>query len=165
MNSKISILLIGPFPEPLSGVSIANQVVNEVLSEDSQFEVDLINTSYSRFDEEIGKFSIKKAFFYLTLNLNILKEKIRNNQNSLLGISNQFLNNNKNNFLSYSNRVNSASKLLESLSYKSVIKRGFAVIRNSSNKVIGKKTDIIRDNKLSIETKFGIIKAEIKDEQ
>ena len=99
------------------------------------------------------------------LNLNILKEKIRNNQNSLLGISNQFLNNNKNNFLSYSNRVNSASKLLESLSYKSVITRGFAVIRNSSNKVIGKKTDIIRDNKLSIETKFGIIKAEIKDEQ
>ena len=99
------------------------------------------------------------------LNLNILKEKIRNNQNSLLGISNQFLNNNKNNFISYSNRVNSASKLLESLSYKSVIKRGFAVIRNSSNKVIGKKTDIIKDNKLSIETKFGIIKAEIKDEQ
>ena len=98
------------------------------------------------------------------LNLNILKEKIRNNQNSLLGISNQFLNNNKNNFTSYSNRVNSVSKLLESLSYKSVIKRGFAVVRNSSNKVIGKKTDIIRDNKLSIETKFGIIKAEIKDE-
>ena len=73
MNNKISILLIGPFPEPLSGVSIANQVVNEVLSEDSQFEVDLINTSYSIFDEEIGKFSFKKAFFYLTLNLNILK--------------------------------------------------------------------------------------------
>ena len=111
--------------------------------------------------KEISNFQNSESRF----NLNILKEKIRNNQNSLLGISNQFLNNNKNNFLSYSNRVNSASKLLESLSYKSVIKRGFAVIRNSSNKVIGKKTDIIRDNKLSIETKFGIIKAEIKDEQ
>ena len=99
------------------------------------------------------------------LNLNILKEKIKNNQNSLLGITNQFLNSNKNNFKSYSNRVNSASKLFESLSYKSVIKRGFAVIRNSSNNVISKKTDTLRDNKLSIETKFGIIKAEIKDEQ
>jgi exodeoxyribonuclease VII large subunit len=98
------------------------------------------------------------------LNLNILKEKIKNNQNSLLGITNQFLNSNKNNFKSYSNRVNSASKLFESLSYKSVIKRGFAVIRNSSNNVISKKTDTLRDNKLSIETKFGIIKAEIKDE-
>ena len=98
------------------------------------------------------------------LNFNILKEKIKNNQISLLGITNQFLNSNKNNFKSYSNRVNSAGKLFESLSYKSVIKRGFAVIRNSSNNVISKKTDIIRDNKLSIETKFGIIKAEIKDE-
>ena len=73
MNSKISILLIGPFPGPLSGVSIANQVVSEVLIDDSQFEVDLINTSYSRFDEEIGKFSFKKTFFYLALYLNIFK--------------------------------------------------------------------------------------------
>ena len=111
--------------------------------------------------KEISNFQNSGSKF----NLNILKEKIRNNQNSLSGITNQFLNNNKNNFTSYSNRVNSASKLLESLSYKSVIKRGFAVIRNSSDKVIGKKTDIIRDNKLSIETKFGIINAEIKDEQ
>ena len=113
-----------------------------------------VQKEISNFQNSVSKF-----------NLNILKEKIRNNQNSLSGIINQFLNNNKNNFTSYSNRVNSVSKLLESLSYKSVIKRGFAVIRNSSNKVIGKKTDIIRDNKLSIETKFGIIKAEIKDEQ
>ena len=73
MNSKISILLIGTFPGPLSGVSIANQVVSEVLIDDSQFEVDLINTSYSRFDEEIGKFSFKKTFFYLALYLNIFK--------------------------------------------------------------------------------------------
>ena len=73
MNSKISILLIGPFPGPLSGVSIANQVVSEVLIDDSQFEVDLINTSYSRFDEEIGKFSFKKIFFYLAFYLNIFK--------------------------------------------------------------------------------------------
>ena len=73
MDSKISILLIGPFPGPLSGVSIANQVVSEVLIDDSQFEVDLINTSYSRFDEEIGKFSFKKTFFYLALYLNIFK--------------------------------------------------------------------------------------------
>ena len=73
MNSKISILLIGPFPGPLSGVSIANQVVSEVLIDDSQFEVDIINTSYSRFDEEIGKFSFKKTFFYLALYLNIFK--------------------------------------------------------------------------------------------
>ena len=98
------------------------------------------------------------------LNLNILNEKIKNNQNLLSGITNQFININRNNLKIHSNRVSAVSKLLESLSYKSVIKRGFSVIRNSSNKVIGKKTDIIKDNKLSIETKFGIINAELKDE-
>jgi len=98
------------------------------------------------------------------LNLNILNEKIKNNQNLLSGITNQFININRNNLKIHSNRVSAVSKLLESLSYKSVIKRGFSVIRNSSNKVIGKKTDIIKDNKLSIETKFGIINAEFKDE-
>ena len=126
----------------------------------------LVNIARERILSVQKLFPDHKDLFNLKLNeLNNLKEKISKNQNSLLGISNLFLNSNKNNFTSYSNRVNSASKLLESLSYKSVIKRGFAVIRNSSNKVIGKKTDIIRDNKLSIETKFGIIKAEIKDEQ
>lgn len=98
------------------------------------------------------------------LNLNILNEKIKNNQNLLSGITNHFININRNNLKIHSNRVSAVSKLLESLSYKSVIKRGFSVIRNSSNKVIGKKTDIIKDNKLSIETKFGIINAELKDE-
>lgn len=137
------------------------ELFNLKLNELNNFKQRLPSSLKIFIQKEISNFQNSGS----KLNLNILKEKIRNNQNSLLGISNQFLNNNKNNFLSYSNRVNSASKLLESLSYKSVIKRGFAVIRNSSNKVIGKKTDIIRDNKLSIETKFGIIKAEIKDEQ
>jgi len=137
------------------------ELFNLKLNELNNFKQRLPSSLKIFIQKEISNFQNSGS----KLNLNILKEKIRNNQNSLLGISNQFLNNNKNNFLSYSNRVNSASKLLESLSYKSVIKRGFAVIRNSSNKVIGKKTDIIRDNKLSVETKFGIIKAEIKDEQ
>ena len=137
------------------------ELFNLKLNELNNFKQRLPSSLKIFIQKEISNFQNSGS----KLNLNILKEKIRNNQNSLLGISNQFLNNNKNNFLSYSNRVNSASKLLESLSYKSVIKRGFAVIRNSSNRVIGKKTDIIRDNKLSIETKFGIIKAEIKDEQ
>ena len=66
------------------------------------------------------------------------------------------------NFTNLSNRLNSTNKLLESLSYKSVIKRGFSVARNSSNKIINEKTDIIDDNRINIETKFGIIQTEVK---
>ena len=73
MKNKTSILLVGPFPDPISGVSIANKVVKELLSADSDFLVETINTSYPSFDEQIGKFSIKKFLFYLSLNLSFFK--------------------------------------------------------------------------------------------
>ena len=73
MKEKKSILMIGPFPEPVSGVSLANQVVKNILSEDSYFEVDFINTSYSKFDEQLGQFTFKKFFFYLSQNFKLVK--------------------------------------------------------------------------------------------
>ena len=49
--------MIGPFPEPVSGVSLANQVVKNILSEDSYFEVDFIN-----FDVRLPPLPFKEAF-------------------------------------------------------------------------------------------------------
>ena len=98
------------------------------------------------------------------LNLKILKEKIKNSQNSLSSFKNQLTNNSKTNLSTQSNRVLSASKLLESLSYKSVIKRGFSVVRNSSNIILTKKTDVLNDKKLNVETKFGTINVTVDNE-
>lgn len=98
------------------------------------------------------------------LNLKILKEKIKNSQNSLSSLKNQLTNNSKTNLSTQSNRVLSASKLLESLSYKSVIKRGFSVVRNSSNIILTKKTDVLNDKKLNVETKFGTINVTVDNE-
>lgn len=98
------------------------------------------------------------------LNLKILKEKIKNSQNSLSSLKNQLTNNSKTNLSTQSNRVLSASKLLESLSYKSIIKRGFSVVRNSSNIILTKKTDVLNDKKLNVETKFGTINVTVDNE-
>ena len=98
------------------------------------------------------------------LNLKILKEKIKNSQNSLSSLKNQLINNSKTNLSTQYNRVLSASKLLESLSYKSVIKRGFSVVRNSSNIILTEKTDVLNDKKLNIETKFGTINVTVDNE-
>lgn len=67
------ILLIGPFPKPISGVSLANKVVRELLDSSLFFKTQIVNTSYTSFKEDIGKFSIKKLLFYLTINLRIYK--------------------------------------------------------------------------------------------
>ena len=98
------------------------------------------------------------------LNFKLLKEKIKNSQNSLSSLKNQLNNNSKTNLSTQSNRVLSASKLLESLSYKSVIKRGFSVVRNSSNIILTKKTDVLNDKKLNVETKFGTINVTVDNE-
>ena len=66
-------LIIGPFPEPISGVSLANKVVKNLLDSSNHFKVDYINTSYSSFKEDIGKFSIKKFLFYLMVNFKVYK--------------------------------------------------------------------------------------------
>lgn len=63
------VLVIGPIPEPTTGVSLANKVVVENLEKNSDFKVDYINTSYNKFEESLGSFSFSKALFYLKLNL------------------------------------------------------------------------------------------------
>ena len=67
------VLIIGPFPNPMSGVSLANKVVKEVLDHSSEFRTDFINTSYPIFEDAIGSFSFKKLLFFLNININIVK--------------------------------------------------------------------------------------------
>ncbi|AUC16631.1 hypothetical protein BTO06_16410 [Tenacibaculum sp. SZ-18] len=71
MKSKI--LLIGPLPDPISGVSLANKVVKEILEKSDDYSVDYVNTSNPNFSEDLGSFSIKKAWFYFSLNLHLYK--------------------------------------------------------------------------------------------
>lgn len=67
------VLIIGPFPKPISGVSLANQVVKQVLEKSGDFSIDSINTSYNVFEDAIGTFSFKKFFFFLKMNFSVFK--------------------------------------------------------------------------------------------
>jgi glycosyltransferase involved in cell wall biosynthesis len=69
----IKILIIGPFPKPISGVALANKVVKEIFDNSDDFAVKIINTSLPFFEESIGEFSLKKMFFFLSLNLRAYK--------------------------------------------------------------------------------------------
>ncbi len=62
------LLIIGPIPLPTTGVSLANKVVLENLNK-NDFKSETINTSYNKFDENLGVFSLSKFFFFLKLNL------------------------------------------------------------------------------------------------
>jgi glycosyltransferase involved in cell wall biosynthesis/O-antigen ligase len=67
------VLMIGPFPEPISGVSLANKVVKEVLDNSGEFTTDTVDTSYPIFQDSIGGFSLKKFLFFLVMNFKGMK--------------------------------------------------------------------------------------------
>ena len=64
MQNKI--LIIGPFPPPISGVSIANQVMSKGLQK-KNWKVDKINSEYSvNITHEHGQISFRKFYFIKT---------------------------------------------------------------------------------------------------
>ena len=56
------ILLIGPLPDPTTGLSLSNQVlVDQWSAQPEKMDLDYINTSIDIFDEAVGQFSLLKA--------------------------------------------------------------------------------------------------------
>ncbi len=74
------ILLIGPLSPPITGNSLANDVVFNHFNNHEEFEITTINTQHDVFKGVIGKFTIRKALFsigrylflYKLINKNII---------------------------------------------------------------------------------------------
>ena len=95
------------------------------------------------------------------LNTKILREQLKSKIDTLNNYSNRIRISSKQYISSRIEKINSVSKLIESLSYKSVINRGYAVIRNSNRKPVQKISDILSDNEINIELKDGILEGKI----
>ena len=68
------ILIIGPFPKPISGVSLANKVVYENLPiYHKDVQVKQINTSNISLKEDIGEFNIIKVWVYIKQYIGLAK--------------------------------------------------------------------------------------------
>ncbi|WMI68925.1 glycosyltransferase family 4 protein [Mangrovimonas sp. YM274] len=63
-KTKVNVLIVGPLDKPITGVSICNDLILEGLDK-NQFNVKYINTSFDKFDENVGTLSIKKIFYFL----------------------------------------------------------------------------------------------------
>ena len=95
------------------------------------------------------------------LNTKILREQLKSKIDTLNNYSNRIRISSRQYISSRIEKINSVSKLIESLSYKSVINRGYAIIRNSNKKPVQKISDILIDNEINIELKDGILEGKI----
>ena len=97
-----------------------------------------------------------------SLNYRILEEQINNYQERLYVSVDSLNKSTKLYFENMYKLVSQNKKLLDNMSYKSVLNRGYSVIKNSKNKIITSTSDLEKDEKIVAETSFAKIRAKVE---
>lgn len=71
----MKILIIGPQPNPITGLSLANSIVLKYLPNYTTNSINLIDTNYNVLKEDIGKFNFRKVFHYIKQYKDLIKIK------------------------------------------------------------------------------------------
>jgi len=168
-------------PTPTAAAELSTPNKDELLINLKDLQKDLRGSINSNLENKLSSFknlsdklpvslklfikSLLSEFKEITQSLNyrILEEQVNNFQQKLISKFDK-LNSSTNLFVeNMRNQINYNEKLLESMSYKSVINRGYSVTKNLKNKVIKSKKDIEHDTDIIIETSFAKISAEVKE--
>ena len=168
-------------PTPTAAAELCTPNIDELLINLKDLQKDLRDSINSNLENKLSLFknlsdklpvslklfikSLLSEFKEITQSLNyrILEEQVNNFQQKLISKFDK-LNSSTNLFLeNMRNQINYNEKLLESMSYKSVINRGYSVTKNLKNKVIKSKKDIEHDTDIIIETSFAKISAEVEE--
>ena len=96
------------------------------------------------------------------LNFRVLGEQLKSSKVELISLEESILKAKNILVERLQKELDNKSMLLESLSYKSVLKRGYSVTR-SSNKIIKSKQDLKDESELIIETNFATLKAKLRE--
>ena len=97
-----------------------------------------------------------------SLNFRVLGEQLKSSKVKLISLEESLLKAKNILVERLQKELDNKSLLLESLSYKSVLKRGYSVTR-SSNKIIKSKKDLKDESELIIETNFATLKAKLRE--
>ena len=97
-----------------------------------------------------------------SLNFRVLGEQLKSSKVKLISLEESLLRAKNILVERLQKELDNKSMLLESLSYKSVLKRGYSVTR-SSNKIIKSKKDLKDESELIIETNFATLKAKLRE--
>ena len=169
-------------PTPTAAAELCTPVKGELSSDLSEYQKKLSNLIKSNLEERkyflntlSDKFPTSLKLFIgqlhssfqnasSRLNIGILKEQLNSSNDNLVNFSKRLIKSKNTYFNAQRDKILSMNKLLESLSYKSIINRGYSVIKNSKAKVLKSKKDILSDKKLIIETKFGILQSDLSTE-
>jgi exodeoxyribonuclease VII large subunit len=96
-----------------------------------------------------------------SLNINNLKNLIREKKDKIKGFDKSLFNLLKNKFKYFQLNLNGIFSRLNSLDTNRILKRGFSIVRDLNNNIIYKKDNANKNNDITIELSDGKIKAKI----
>lgn len=99
-----------------------------------------------------------------SINKNILYNNISYSVRSLENMSANLAKFLSNNFNEKTKQLFYYEQLLNSLNYKKILKRGFAIVKDSNNKLVKNSTNLVKSQKISIEFSDGIKQAIINND-
>ena len=162
-------------PTPTAAAELSTPDKKDLLSSIEEYQLTL-NTSLNSFlENKKQKFknlidqliniqqlfvSKKKSNFQNlsgSLNLRILDEQLKSKNKDLKLLSERIIQGQQAYIKDLSKTITSFSKLLNSLSYKSILNRGFSVTRNSKKEIVKSKKNLSHHESLKIETNFGTL--------
>ncbi len=164
-------------PTPTAAAELSTPDKKDLLSNIEEYQLTL-NTSLNSFlENKKQKFknlldqliniqqlfvSKKKSNFQNlsgSLNLRILDEQLKSKNKDLKLLSERIIQGQQAYIKDLSKTITSFSKLLNSLSYKSILNRGFSVTRNSKKEIVKSTKNLSHNESLKIETNFGTLHA------
>ncbi len=162
-------------PTPTAAAELSTPDKKDLLSNIEEYQFTL-NTSLNSFlENKKQKFknltdqliniqklfvSKKKSNFQNlsgSLNFRILDEQLKSKNKDLKLLSERIIQGQQAYIKDLSKTITSFSKLLNSLSYKSILNRGFSVTRNSKNEIVKSTKNLSHNESLKIETNFGTL--------
>ena len=167
-------------PTPTAAAELSTPNKKDLMSNIEEYQITL-NTSLNSFLENKKQkfknlidhlinvqqlFISKKNSNFQNLsssfNIRILEEKLKNKNKDLKLLSDRIIQGQKNYVKDLSKAIASLGKLLNSLSYKSILKRGFSVTRNSKKEIVKSTKNLSQNESLKIETNFGTLHSVLK---
>ena len=162
-------------PTPTAAAELSTPDKKDLLSNIEEYQLTLNSSLNSFLENKKQKFknlidqliniqqlfiSKKKSNFQNlsgSLNLRILDEQLKSKNKDLKLLSERIIQGQHAYIKDLSKTISSFSKLLNSLSYKSILNRGFSVTRNSKKEIVKSTKNLSHNESLKIETNFGTL--------
>ena len=162
-------------PTPTAAAELSTPDKKDLLSNIEEYQLTLNSSLNSFLENKKQKFknltdqliniqqlfvSKKKSNFQNlsgSLNLRILDEQLKSKNKDLKLLSERIIQGQQAYIKDLSKTISSFSKLLNSLSYKSILNRGFSVTRNSKKEIVKSTKNLSHNESLKIETNFGTL--------